>query len=123
MNAKWHAQHKLPRGAALEQRIEWHRAHQQQCGCRPIPARLLEQMQAHDVKPPPASLADTKFSNVVLAFADLPSVSYGGKGFGSSALELSGRIFAMLTSRGEFTVKLPQQRVDQLVQQGRGRYF
>jgi hypothetical protein len=123
MNAKWHEQHKLPRGASVEQRMEWHREHQQQCGCRPIPARLLEQMQEQEVKPPAASLADTKFSNVVLAFADLPSVSYGGKGFGSNALKLSGKIFAMLTSRGEFAVKLPKQRVEELVEQGKGRYF
>src|SRR5688500_14128867 len=114
MNVKWHGRHVLPKRASLEQRSEWHREHQQPCGCRPIPAMLLEQMSLREQislreqmqasagqrvpssgsasDPPPASaephgsIAETKFSNIVLAFGDQPSVSYGGKGFGSSAL-------------------------------------
>src|SRR6266496_1192254 len=115
MNVKWHERHVLPKRASLEQRIEWHREHRAQCACRPIPARLLEQMAqlerkggaaaplAASVKTSPASkrvatkrleanvsestsaesdVAENKFSNIVLAFAHQPSVSYGGKGFG-----------------------------------------
>jgi len=45
MNTQWHAQHRLPKGASLEQRIAWHREHQKRCACRPIPPKLQEQMR------------------------------------------------------------------------------
>jgi len=44
MNAVWHERHPMPRNATVEQRITWHLAHQEHCGCRPIPAGLLEKM-------------------------------------------------------------------------------
>jgi uncharacterized protein YdhG (YjbR/CyaY superfamily) len=45
MNATWHKQHVLPKGASLEQRIAWHREHEKRCACRPIPPTLLDQMR------------------------------------------------------------------------------
>jgi hypothetical protein len=53
-------------------------------------------------------------------FGARANVSQEGKGFGSSALKVSGRIFAMLTSRSEFVVKLPRARVEALVRAGDG---
>lgn len=44
MNSEWHEGHVLPRGASRERRIVWHREHQEQCACRPIPAKLQEEM-------------------------------------------------------------------------------
>jgi hypothetical protein len=46
-----------------------------------------------------------------------------GRGFGSGALTLSGRIFAMVSSRDEFVVKLPKARVAELVAAKKGRPF
>jgi hypothetical protein len=46
-----------------------------------------------------------------------------GQGFGSGALTVNGRIFAMRSSRGAFVVKLPRSRVDELVAAGRGWRF
>ena len=46
-----------------------------------------------------------------------------GKGFGSGALKVSGKIFAMQSSNGHFVVKLPKTRVDELVEAGRGQRF
>ncbi|MEY4548163.1 MAG: hypothetical protein RL685_4358 [Pseudomonadota bacterium] len=123
MNVKWHEEHVLPRRASLEERMVWHRAHQAECGCRPIPARLQEQMLAAAQALPVPSAAETKFSNIVLAFADEPAVSYGGKGFGRRALNLGGQIFAMLTARDEFVVRLSRARADELVTQSKGKYF
>src|SRR5579864_5479466 len=42
------------------------------------------------------------------------------KGFGSGALKVNGKIFAMMDSRERFVVKLPQARVDELVTSGKG---
>jgi hypothetical protein len=50
-------------------------------------------------------------------------VSRGGKGFGSGALKVNGKIFAMMSSKGAFVVKLPKERVDELVSTGKGEYF
>jgi hypothetical protein len=45
------------------------------------------------------------------------------KGFGSTALWTNRKIFALLSSKGEFVVKLSRQRVDALVAAGEGRRF
>jgi uncharacterized protein YdhG (YjbR/CyaY superfamily) len=45
MNARWHAQHVLPKGASLEERVAWHRAHQERCACRPVPPKVLAAMR------------------------------------------------------------------------------
>jgi hypothetical protein len=64
-----------------------------------------------------------RYAQLVDLFRDRPNVTQEGKGFGSSALKVDGRIFAMLTPRSEFVVKLPRQRVDQLIQSGDGHAF
>jgi len=52
------------------------------------------------------------------------SVGTGGKkGFGSSALKVNGKIFAMVSSRGSFVVKLPARRVEAHEATGAGRRF
>ncbi len=45
------------------------------------------------------------------------------RGFGSGTLKVNGRIFALLSSRGQFVVKLPRRRVDELVLAGVGERF
>jgi hypothetical protein len=58
------------------------------------------------------------------AFVHDRSVVFGGgKGFGSAALKVDGRIFAMMSSNAEFVVKLPARRVAELVRDGIGRNF
>jgi hypothetical protein len=44
MNREWHEGHKMPEKATEQQRIEWHIEHAQACGCRPIPAGLMEKL-------------------------------------------------------------------------------
>ena len=46
-----------------------------------------------------------------------------GKGFGSNALKVHGKIFAMVSSKGHLTVKLSAPRAAYIVDQGRGHYF
>jgi hypothetical protein len=66
---------------------------------------------------------DPLFVPVIQAFAGDRRVTYGGLGFGSRALRLDGKIFAMLSSRGQFVVKLPRDRVAELIRLGQGEYF
>lgn len=67
--------------------------------------------------------SDQRYADLVRALTGRPGVSQEGKGFGSSALKVGGRIFAMLNSRGEFIVKLPRARVDSMVASGDGDRF
>jgi len=65
-----------------------------------------------------------RYAAVVKAFVGKRGVSAeSGRGFGSSALKIDNRIFAMLASADRFVVKLPRQRVDALVAAGEGKPF
>ena len=75
-------------------------------------------------KQPDMAEADPQFLPVVKAFAKNRSVSRENrKGFGSGALKVNGKIFAMMSSKGKFVVKLSKKRVDQLVSSGAGERF
>ena len=47
----------------------------------------------------------------------------GKKGFGAGTLKVGGKIFAMVSSRGAFVLKLPRERVASLVAAGQGQAF
>ena len=70
-----------------------------------------------------ATQAAADLTALVKAFKQNRRVTYGGKGFGSTALKIKGRIFAMRSSKGEFVIKLPAERVRALVKSGKGEYF
>ncbi len=64
------------------------------------------------------------YATIAKALVKNPDVTQSQKkGFGSSALWINGRIFALLSSKHEFVVKLPKQRVDALVASGEGKRF
>jgi hypothetical protein len=70
-------------------------------------------------------IRDARFASVVAAFAgDRKVIPPGlGKGFGSGALKVNGKIFAMMSSKGNFVVKLSEERVDALIAAGSGTRF
>lgn len=49
INKEWHDKNIMPENATFDQRVKWHLEHQKNCGCRPIPAKLLEQMKEKGV--------------------------------------------------------------------------
>ena len=67
---------------------------------------------------------EERFDELVVALAGAPHVARPGegRGFGSNALRVRGKVFAMLV-RGQLVVKLPQGRVDSLVSSGDGVRF
>jgi hypothetical protein len=67
---------------------------------------------------------EERYADLVAKFADQRDVSsVSGKGFGSTGqLKVAGHIFAMLV-KGELVVKLPRERVAELVASDDGRYF
>ena len=69
---------------------------------------------------------DERFEKLVSAFKRRPGVTLGGrkkKGFGSSSLCVHDKIFARVSSKGLFVVKLPRARADELIAQGAGMRF
>jgi hypothetical protein len=68
---------------------------------------------------------DDGFALVVDAFANDRQVSPpgDGQGFGSGALKVNGKIFAMMSSKGQFVVKLSAERVNALIAAGSGTRF
>jgi hypothetical protein len=68
--------------------------------------------------------SEQRFAAVVDDLVGEPGVTppSGGSGFGRAALRADGRIFAMLV-RGDYVVKLPRTRVDELVDSGHGTRF
>lgn len=75
-----------------------------------------------------AASAEERFDGLVGELLDRPGVGYGrdepgsANRFGSNALKVGGKIFAMLV-RGSLVVKLPRKRVDELVASGEGTRF
>ena len=65
-----------------------------------------------------------RFDELVGEFLDMPGVTLPGpgRGFGSSALRVEKKIFAMLAQE-RLVVKLPAARVDVLVAAGEGVRF
>jgi hypothetical protein len=45
VEASWHATHPMPRPATLAQRVKWHVAHAKACGCRPVPASVVTEIE------------------------------------------------------------------------------
>jgi GNAT superfamily N-acetyltransferase len=58
LNAAWHRDHPLPRNASDPERLRWHLAHRDACGCRPIPPTLaaLAAAEQEAPEPPPLTL-------------------------------------------------------------------
>ncbi|MBK8566174.1 MAG: hypothetical protein IPN76_23245 [Saprospiraceae bacterium] len=53
INKAWHEQHKMPKNASFEQRVQWHLEHLKNCQCRPsIPKKLAEEMAKKGLKIP-----------------------------------------------------------------------
>ena len=52
MNKAWHAAHKMPEKASVDQRTRWHLAHAANCGCRTIPAKLLPEIKKRGLRAP-----------------------------------------------------------------------
>ena len=66
---------------------------------------------------------EARYEDLVADLVGEPGVTPPqGGGFGRSAVRLNGKIFVMFV-RGQLVLKLPGQRVDELIDAGHGRRF
>ena len=70
-----------------------------------------------------ASTPGQRYAQIARALLQRPGITRQGRGFGSAALKIRGKMFATLSPAGAFVVKLPRQRVAALVADGQGRPF
>ena len=52
INAAWHQAHPMPKNPTLDRRVEWHLAHVANCGCRALPASILDELERRTIKLP-----------------------------------------------------------------------
>jgi hypothetical protein len=53
INAAWHRTHRMPARATLDQRVAWHLAHLEACGCRTeLPAGIAAALERRGITPP-----------------------------------------------------------------------
>jgi hypothetical protein len=71
---------------------------------------------------PKAGSPEAKYGGLVSKLIGERGVTMSGKGFGSEALRVNNKIFAMLTN-GRLVVKLPRERVDALIASKDGERF
>jgi hypothetical protein len=88
----------------------------------PRNAKSLKLAKSPKSAKPPASEIPPVLAPVADAFADVSGVSRRRMFSSENAFAVNGKIFAMLT-RGCFVVKLPKERVDDLVDAGKGKRF
>ena len=75
---------------------------------------------------PPDATPSELFAKLATELAAQAGVTVGAgakRSFGSGALKVNGKIFAMLSSKGHFVAKLPAERVASLVASGGGSQF
>lgn len=45
INKAWHERNKMPENATMDQRIQWHLAHQENCSCREMPDTVKREIE------------------------------------------------------------------------------
>lgn len=50
LNKEWHLNHLMPKNATMDQRIQWHIEHAQNCQCRDIPEKVLAEIKKRKLK-------------------------------------------------------------------------
>lgn len=49
LNAEWHNANPMPKNPTMQERVQWHKEHAKECGCRPIPKAV--QVEIDENKP------------------------------------------------------------------------
>ena len=46
INVEWHKEHRMPKGATLDQRLSWHLEHHKHCACRTdLPKSIADEIK------------------------------------------------------------------------------
>jgi hypothetical protein len=50
INKNWHLANKMPEKPTLDQRIKWHLDHVENCTCRPLEGKILEEIKKRGLR-------------------------------------------------------------------------
>jgi hypothetical protein len=78
LNREWHLAHLMPKNATLEQRIEWHAEHSQNCSCREMPPSIAAEIEKRGLLKGKKAAPTTKTSRTQKFKAELQSAGGGG---------------------------------------------
>jgi PAS domain S-box-containing protein len=143
MNRAWHQKHKMPKNASLEERLNWHLAHQQQCACREVPRKLAALIRSKRRKPklrfrgapskkkPPREPPVDVFRLVVEALKDFAIYMLDPRGLvtswnpgaerikGYRAEEIIGKPFTLFYAAEDLQAGKPQRSLEAAEKSGR----
>jgi hypothetical protein len=51
LNREWHLSNRMPQPATLDERIDWHIAHAQNCACREVPPKIAAEIARRGLRP------------------------------------------------------------------------
>jgi hypothetical protein len=58
INKAWHEANRMPKNPSLDQRVAWHIGHTKHCQCRPLDAKMLEEIQRRGLPVPQYSTGE-----------------------------------------------------------------
>lgn len=47
INAVWHKANRMPKNPDLGQRLKWHKQHSENCQCRPLTPKVIEEIKKY----------------------------------------------------------------------------
>jgi hypothetical protein len=50
INKAWHEKNRMPKNPTIDQRVEWHIAHQLHCQCREMPEKIKQEIKKRSGK-------------------------------------------------------------------------
>lgn len=62
LNREWHATHRMPANATLDQRLAWHAGHAANCACREMSASIRAELERRGMMPAKLAMPAIKTS-------------------------------------------------------------
>jgi predicted DNA-binding protein (MmcQ/YjbR family) len=123
LNKAWHEKNRMPDRPTMKERIKWHLDHVGNCGCRPIPNRVLEEIKKQGIGIPERTKPKNQTNKQAFnprhkaVFDSLllnhPGV-VEGKMFGYPAYYVNKKLFACVYEDA-VGIKVPEELANQLL--------
>jgi predicted DNA-binding protein (MmcQ/YjbR family) len=123
LNKGWHEKNRMPDRPTMKERIKWHLGHVKNCGCRPIPNRVLEEIKKQSIgitkqkqgkkeanKPVFEPRHKAVLDSLLLNHPDVAE----GKMFGYPAYYVNRKLFTCVYGEA-IGVKVPEELANQLL--------
>ena len=123
INKAWHEKNRMPDRPTMKERIKWHLDHVKNCGCRPIPNTVLEEIRKQGIgitkqkqgkKEAKKPAFEPRHKAVLDSFLLNHRDVVEGKMFGHPAYYVNKKLFACVYGDA-VGVKVPEELANQLL--------